>query len=107
MQRTRTIFKGLVLLLFVFSATGCDTLEGVNPFNNEKEVTGTVETVDAENNALTVDGIRYTVTDQTEYEGISGLSELSSGDEVEIEYEERDNGREAVEVELAGAEDDD
>jgi hypothetical protein len=47
------------------------------------------------------------VTGDTEYEGLTGLADLSVGDEVEIEYEDRDGGREAVEVELAGAEDDD
>lgn len=105
MRRTRTILKGLFVVLFLVGATGCDTLEGINPFNNEKEVTGVVETVDAENNTLTVDGIQYTVTDNTEYEGISGLSDLSTGDEVEIEYKETDGGREAKEVEKGGSED--
>lgn len=104
MKRTRTILKGFVLLLLVFSFTGCDTLEGVNPFNNEKEVTGVIETIG--DNTLTVDGIEYTVTDNTEFDGVDGLSGLSAGDEVEIEYEEKSGGREAVEVELAGADDD-
>ena len=71
MKRTRTILKGFVLLLLVFSFTGCDALEGINPFNNEKEVSGIVEAIG--DNALTVDGIEYTVTANTEYEGISGL----------------------------------
>lgn len=105
MKRTRTILKGFVLLLLVFSVTGCDTLEGINPFNNEKEVSGVVEAIG--DNTLTVDGIEYTVTADTEYEGISGLADLSVGDEVEIEYKEKSGGREAVEVELAGADDDD
>lgn len=105
MKRTRTILKGLVLLLLVSSIAGCDTLEGINPFNNEKEVSGVVEAIG--NNALTVDGIEYTVTDQTEYEGIDGLADLSVGDEVGIEYKEKNGGREAVEIELAGSGDDD
>lgn len=105
MKRTSTTLKGLVVLLFVFSVTGCDALEGVNPFNNEKEVSGIVEAVG--DSTLTVDGIEYRVTDETEFEGADGLADLSEGDEVEIEYEERDGGREAVEIEVAGAEDDD
>lgn len=71
----------------------------------ENEVTGMVEAVG--DRVLTIDGIDYAVSGRTEYEGISGLSDLSSGDEVEIEYEERNNGREALEVELAVAADDD
>jgi PDZ domain-containing secreted protein len=105
MKRTRTILKGFVLLILVFSFTGCDTLEGINPFNNEKEVSGVIEAIG--DNSLTVDGIEYAVTGDTEFDGISGLDELAVGDEVEIEYEERNGGREAVEVELAGADDDD
>lgn len=106
MNRTRTILKGLLVVLFLFGSTGCDALEGVNPFNNEKEVTGVVEAIDTENSALTVDGIEYTVTDGTEFEGVDGLSALSTGDEVEVEYKETDSGREAEEVELAGSDDD-
>lgn len=107
MRRTRTILTGLFAVLLLVGATGCDTLEGINPFNSENEITGVVETVDAQNNTLTVEGIQYTVTDNTEYEGIDGLSDLSSGDEVEIEYEEKSGGREAKEVEKGGSENDD
>lgn len=99
MLHTRTIFKGLLLLLLAVSFTGCDTLESVNPFNNEKEVTGPVEAIGE--SSLTVDGIEYAVTDDTKFEeGLSSLDDLSVGDEVEIEYESRDGGREALEVEL-------
>lgn len=103
MKRTRTILKGFVLLLLVFSFTGCDTLEGINPFNNEKEVSGVIEAIG--DNSLTVDGIAYTVTDDTEFDGVSGLGDLAIGDEVEIEYEERNGGREAVEVEYGDDDD--
>lgn len=104
MRRVNTILAGLVVLLLVAGFTGCDALEDINPFHKEKEVEGTVEAVGA--SSLTVDGIAYTVTDDTEFEGITGLADLNVGDEVEVEYEDRDGGREAVEVELAGAEDD-
>jgi hypothetical protein len=105
MKRARTILAGLAIFLLAVGFTGCDALEDINPFHKEKEVEGTVEAIGA--SSLTVDGIAYTVTGDTEYEGLTGLADLSVGDEVEIEYEDRDGGREAVEVELAGAEDDD
>ena len=105
MKRASTLVKGLVMLLLVFGFVGCDTLEDLNPFDSEKEVTGTVEAIGA--SSLTVDGIEYRVTDKTEFEGLAGLSDLAVGDEVEIEYEENGGTREAVEVELAGADDDD
>ena len=105
MKRASTVLKGLVMLLLVFGFVGCDTLEDLNPFEDEKEVQGIVEAIGA--SSLTVDGIEYQVTDNTEFEGISGLSDLAVGDEVEVEYEENGGVREAVEVELAGADDDD
>ncbi len=105
MKRASTVLKGLVMLLLVFGFVGCDTLEDLNPFDSEKEVTGIIELIGA--NSLTVGGIEYMVTDKTEFDGISGLSDLKMGDEVEIEYEENGGVREAVEVELAGAEDND
>ena len=105
MKRASTILKALVMLLLVFGFVGCDTLEDLNPFDSEKEVTGTVEAIGA--SSLTVDGIEYTVTDKTEFDGITGLADLAVGDEVEVEYEENGGAREAVEIELAGADSDD
>ena len=97
--------KTLAFVLLLFMAAGCDMVEDV--FENDKEATGTIEVIDGNNITLS-DGIVYIVDDKTEYEGISGLSDLSVGDEVEIEYKDRGDGtRAAVEVELAGADDDD
>lgn len=107
MRRNSIILKGLVLVLFIVGMVGCETLQGVNPFNDEKEVSGVVEAVDTDANTLTVDGIEYTVTEDTEFEGLDGLSGLSTGDEVEIEYEEPNGNREAVEVERGESDDDD
>lgn len=104
MKRARIVLQGLVMLMLVFSVVGCDTLDDLNPFSNEKEVSGIVEAIGS--SSLTVDGIDYFVTSKTEYEGISGLQDLTVGDEVEIEYKEDGGNREAVEVELAGADDD-
>lgn len=105
MHRTSiTLVRGLVALLLVFGLAGCDAFE---VFDREKEIEGTIEAIAEDGSSLTVDGIEYRVTSQTEYEGITGLADLSVGDEVEIEYEEEGDSRVAVEVELAGAEDDD
>ena len=105
MKHTTAIMKGGLLLLLVFGLVGCDSFDDL--FENEKEVQGIVEAIAADGSSLTVDGIVYRVTSNTEYEGISGLADLSVGDEVEIEYEEQGGDRVAVEVELAGADDDD
>lgn len=104
MKRARTVVKGLVLLLFVVGFVGCDTLESLNPFDNDKEVSGIIEAIGA--SSLTVDGIEYTVTSKTEFEGVDGLADLAVGDEVEIEYKENGGAREALEIELGGADDD-
>ena len=97
--------KALAFVLLIFMAAGCDMVEDV--FENEKEASGTIEVIDGNNLTLS-DGIVYVVDSKTEYEGISGLSDLGVGDEVEIEYKDRGDGtRAAVEVELAGADDDD
>ena len=97
MPRTSFIPTARVLALFLlFSGlAGCDLLE--DTLGNEKEVQGTVEAIS--DSALTVDGIAYRVTSSTEYEGISGLGNLSVGDEVEIEYEEHGGSRRALEIE--------
>ncbi len=106
MKRASTVLKGLIMLLLVFGFVGCDTLEGLNPFDSEKEVTGIIEAIG--DNSLTVDGIEYRVTDKTEFEGFESLTDLVPFvSEVEIEYKENGGSREAVEIELAGAEDND
>ena len=97
--------KGLAFVLLIFTAAGCDTVDDL--FDNDKEITGIVEAIADDGSSLTVDGLTYTVTDKTEYEGISSLSDLAVGDEVEVEYEDTNSGRVALEVELAGADDDD
>ncbi len=97
MKRIRSTLSALVLLVVGFQFVGCDAIESINPFNNEKEVTGTVETVDT--STVTVDGIGYAVTDKTEFDGYADLSEVQVGDKVEIDYEEKSGNREAVEIE--------
>ena len=106
MRRTTRILRAFVLLFVVAGLAGCDTLEDINPFNDEKEVEGIVEA--KTDNSLTVDGIDYMVTAETEFEGsLESLDDVNVGDEVEIEYEENGGAREALEVELVGDDDDD
>ena len=96
--------KGLALVLLIFMAAGCDTIGDL--FENDKETSGVI--VDIQGSTLSLDdGFDYTVTDKTEYEGVDGLAGLAIGNEVEIEYKENGGVREALEVELAGAPDDD
>ena len=103
MYRTNSsLLRGLIALLLVFGLAGCDAFE---VFDREKEVSGTVEEVGTD--YLIVDAITYQVTSQTEFEGLTGLADLEVGVEVEVEYEENGGTRTAVEVELAGADDDD
>lgn len=76
--------------------------------DDENEVRVTVQALGPD--FLTADdGIRYLVSGATEYEGLGGLSDISVGDIVEIEYEAiADSGdRRALEIEADGAEDDD
>lgn len=106
MPRTSIFIKSLTLLLLVVGLTGCDSLESLNPFDNDKEITGIIEQIG--DNALTVDGIVYAVNGDTQFEGdLNNLADLSVGDEVEIEYEENGSTRTAKEIERAGADDDD
>ena len=98
MKHLHTMAKGLVLVCLVFGLTGCDTVEDL--FEDEQEAQGIVEALGE--NTLTVDGIEYRVTGDTEFdEGLESLDDVSVGDEVEIEYEERDGGRVALEIEPA------
>lgn len=106
MRRTTTIVKGLLLVLLTIGLVGCDTFEDV--FENEKEAQGVIEALADDGSSLTVEAIEYRITSQTEYdEGLSSFDDLSVGMEVEIEYDEQGGTREALEIELVGAEDDD
>jgi hypothetical protein len=94
------LFKSLLVVLLAAGFVGCDTFEDI--FDKEKEVSGLVEEVGED--YLVVEAIRYNVTDQTEYDGFTGLADIAVGVEVEIEYEESGNVRTAVEIE-AGSDD--
>lgn len=91
------------LVLLVVGLAGCDTLDDV--FGNDQEISGIVEEIGAD--FLVVDATNYALTSSTEYEGFTGLSDISVGDEVNIEYEDRNGGRVALEVEDPNAPDPD
>ncbi len=98
MQYRSVIPLVLTCLCLLVVTSGCDGLGGLNPFSNEKEISGVVENVT--DNSLTVEGIEYSVTSNTKFEGVTGLQEISVGVEVEIDYEEKSGSREAKEVDV-------
>ena len=108
MSRTLTTpFARLATLLLAFSILGCNrAATGNEDEDGMNEVPVTVlaigpDYLDAD------DGIRYEVTAATQYEGLTGLSDISVGDLVEIEFEEipNSNNRRALEIEVPGAAD--
>lgn len=96
MHLGRNVLMAGLLVLVVGSLVGCDALESINPFDNEKEVTGLVEELG--DDYLVVKAVRYNVTSDTKFEGITGLADLAVGDEVEVEYKESSGARTAVEI---------
>lgn len=102
---SRTVWlTGLLALFLVLGTTGCDTFGDV--FGNEQEANVTLEEVNVEESFVVGDGIRYDVDGDTEFEGVDGLSDLSTGDQVGIEYEDSGDNRRALEIET-GSDDDD
>ncbi len=97
----------LAVLLLAFSIMGCNqAITGDDEENEQNEVPVTVlaigpDYLDAD------DGIRYEVTAATQYEGLTGFSDISVGDLIEIEFEEipNSNNRRALEIEVPGAND--
>lgn len=92
---TNHVIGFCIIAFFTLGVVGCDTLGDV--FEKEKEVNGAVEEVGAD--YLVVDANRYAVTDKTTFDGITGLADLTVGDEVEVEYEENGSARTALEIE--------
>ncbi len=108
MSRTPTTpFARLAALLLAFSILGCNSaIAGNEDDGDQNEVPVTVlaigsDYLDAD------DGIRYEVTAATQYEGLSGFSDISVGNAVEIEFEEiaNSNNRRALEIEVPGPND--
>ena len=109
MSRTPpTPFAHLAVFLLAFSILGCNqAVTGNEDENDQNEVPVTVLAIGADYIDAD-DGIRYEVTAATKYEGLTGLSDLTVGDAIEIEFEEiaNSNNRLALEIEVPGANDD-
>lgn len=90
----RLLLAGALALLFVFGAAGCDLRE--NDFANDNLLT--VEVIGGD--FIVADAVRYGVVEETEFQGIEGLSGLNVGDRVEIEWEEGEDGRYVLYINL-------
>lgn len=97
-----TRFSGIVLISFAASIAGCDALDDI--FDSGEEINGTVQSKDVQASTITLtDNSVYVINGDTEFEGVTGLADaaLAPGVEVEIEYENKNGQRVALEVELA------
>jgi hypothetical protein len=101
-MKSKGLFGMLLISLLATSATGCDALDDI--FDPGEEINGTLQSKDVQASTLTLtDGTVYVVNGDTEFEGVTGLGDaaLAPGVEVEIEYEDKNGQRVALEVELA------
>lgn len=103
-----TRLSGILLVtLAAVGATGCDALDDI--FDSGEEVNGTIQSKDVQASTLTLtDNTVYVINGDTEFEGVSGLADakLAPGVKVEIEYENKNNQRVALEVGLEEGDDD-
>ena len=94
--RTRlSLISGLFSLLLLFGAVGCDSQDDTGV------VTGTVENIDGVA-SITVDGVEYSIVGETDFVGYVSILDVSLGETIEIEFEERAGARVAVVVREAG-----
>lgn len=94
----RTYLLRLSIVFLLFGGVGCEFLGIEDVFEDEKEIEGVVEAVGED--FVTVDGVRYTVTNETDFEeGYTSLSDVAIDDQVEVEYEEHNGERVALGVE--------
>jgi hypothetical protein len=105
MKITRIAANRLIVSLVVaMSLGGCNAV-GISGEEDSNEARVTVTAVGADYLDAD-DGFRYQVSGNTEYEGLSGLSDVSVGEIVQIEFEEVSTGtRRALEIEADGPED--
>ena len=91
-------------LLLSFFIVGCNASSITDSENEANEVRVTVRAIGSDYLDAD-DGIRYEITAATQYEGLTGLSDVLVGDIVEIEFEEipSNTNRRALEVEADGA----
>ena len=68
--------------------------------DDDRDIEGAVESIDAGGASLVVGGQTYHVGDRTDYDDdLNKLTDLKVGDRVEIDYIERDGKRIIVEIE--------
>lgn len=104
MKRATILLKAFVLLFVVFGVAACDSFDDL--LGDDPEVHGVIQSISGD--VITLDdGSAYRTNSDTKYDGISGLSDLSAGLEVEIEYKDRGSERIATEIELASNDNDD
>ncbi|MBD3896959.1 hypothetical protein IEI94_13970 [Halomonas sp. ML-15] len=88
-MRFRTLLAGIALSAFTLTAQAGNEVEGI------------IESVDAANRTLTVQGITFEVTDRTDYDdGLHRFEDLREGQRVEVDFEYRDGRHIATEIEL-------
>lgn len=63
------------------------------------DVEGPVESIDTEAKTLVVEGITFHLTEETEFEDIENFEAITVGQEVEVDYDERDGVHYAEEIE--------
>lgn len=108
MRRATPIpFVRLTVVLLAVGLVGCNAFGLTGDDDDDNEVRVTVTAV-AATYLDANDGIRYEVTENTEYEGYESLAGVAVGDIVEIEFEEiaDSDNRRALEIEADGADDD-
>ncbi len=65
------------------------------------DIEGVIESIDAQNQTLTVQGITFHTNENTDYDdGLNSFADLSQGQKVEIDFEYRDGRHLATEIEL-------
>jgi hypothetical protein len=96
----------LLAALVGLGSSGCNAF-GLTEDENEVRVTIT-ELSPTADYLVADDGFTYEVTDDTEYEGLTGFADLTVGDVVEIEFAEvsGSSNRRALEIESGSYDDD-
>jgi len=84
----KIVLSSLVVFFFA-SLAAADDLEG------------SIETLDRSSRSFVVQGIRFFVTPETDYDdGLKSFDDLKEGQKVEVDFEYRDRKHLATEVEL-------
>lgn len=69
--------------------------------DDDRDIEGVIESIDARNRSFVVDGKTYRADDRTDYDDdLKQFSDLRVGQRVEVDYVIRDGDRLATEIEL-------